>query len=237
MSKSKQVAPRFLTKLESDYLYIKQQYEKLAAFMEGKSSGEMHPDDDATIYEYGGLHLLLSIKQPMSQEKMKWLCEHIYRGEPAKNSIINFDRNVHYWNEESMSYGCGVCIVELLGGIGECFDINVDTRLKMRIYIGDGNAFMETTSDEGKVYYFELNEFSMIYNEVNEPGYDMPMNEPANGPVNETDERVFVVFDRSRELSYFNRFPLHSTPEAMSIAKDEGSDESGSTSDTKEEVS
>ena len=123
MKESKKESPRFLAELESNYLYIKKQYEKLASLMEEKSSGEMHPDDDATVYEYGGLYSLMSIKQPMSQERMKWQCEHIYKQESAIDSSIHFERNIHFWDGEAFSYGCGVCDVEVLGGTSESFDM------------------------------------------------------------------------------------------------------------------
>ena len=240
MSKSQKVTPRFLTELESNYLYIKQQFERLAAFMEGKSSGEMHPDDDATVYEYGSLYSLLSIKQPMSQEQMKWRCERIEenrrKDKSPLDSFIDFERNVHLWNEAT-SYGCGICDIEVLGGISECFDINVDTRLKLHIYIGETDAYMKAKSDHGDVYYFELNRFSMLYNEINEPGADHPFSEPGNGPAREHGTGVIVVFDKSRKLSHTSEFLLPGFTDRVTTACDESPVVPESTAETKEDAS
>ena len=240
MSKSKQAAPRFLTELENNYLYIKKEYEQLAAFLEGKSSGEMHPDDDATVYEYGSLYSLMSIRQPASQEQMKYQCELIEnrcKSRSTTDSIIHFERNVHIWNLETTSYGCGVCVLEVLGGTSESFDINVDTRLKLSIYIGETSAYIRAESEQGSSHYFMLNKFSMLYNEVGEPGYDMPFTEPGNGPARETGKRIVVVFDRVRKLSYTSDFPFHGTPEEAPSTDCEDSDKAESTADIKEEAS
>jgi hypothetical protein len=245
MKKSKKGSPKFLTKLESDYLYIKRQYETLALQVDERTSGTMHHDEEGPVYEFGGLYSLLSIKQRRSQEMMKLCCERIEYNRRKNNSkvdsFIYFDRNLHLWTEAT-SYGCGMCILEyytgvdVIGGKHDCFDIDVGTRLYMRIYIGENEAYMRAESDLGDVYYFELNKFSMLYNEVDEPECAIHFTKSGNGDLWEVGRRVIVVFDRSRELSYISTFPMNDTPQIASLSGDDDSDKPEATADVKEEA-
>ena len=214
MKKSKKESPRFLAELESKHPYVKKEYERLAAFIEGKPSGDMHPEDDAPVLEYGMLSTLMSTKQSLLQDNMGLICEDIKKNVCSVGSVIHFERNAHRWGMETASYGRGICELTALcnntdrPNITDCFDIDVDTRLKLSIYIGAEYAFMKVTSDKGNVYYYELDKFNLLYNEVGEPGYTVPFDEPRNGPATETGMRVIVLFDKSKKLS-FTRACLH----------------------------
>ena len=237
MKKIKKASP-IVTHFENNYLYIKNLYERLESLIEGKTSKASHPDD-ATVYEYGGLYSLLSIKQPESQKRMEALCEKIIEKndqQPSEEcSIIHFDRNFHTFNFKVYSYGCGVCVLKPLGGVSDCFDINTDTRLKVRIYIDFCGAYLRAESDHGDVFYFELSEFGMLYREVEGPDTSMPCTEKGE-PTKETGEGVFVVYDKSKGLSFTSEFDILNPSLDASMFNGEECEKAESTS-ANEEVS
>ena len=239
MKKEKKVSPRFLTALERKYLYIRKQYERLEFFVENKTTKAEHPADDAPYYEYGGLYNLLSIKQPESQERMEASCTQIENennNEPSeKCAVIRFDRNILSFGGEGYSLGCGVCELKTSSGISDCFDINVDTRLKLTIYISLIGAYMKAESDHGDVYYFQLSEFRMLHREIEESG--VPCTGQGECPVVETGVGAYIVYDRSERISYACEVNFNEGSVVESMPCEEGSENVKATADAKEEAS
>ena len=129
--------------------------------------------------EWASLSDLRRIKQLLTQEQMKAICQSIADGMHANKSynlpdsvIIHFEDGTLEWHE--MMYMLDDSVIETeffsldpLESRLESFVHCAKDKIKGTIYIGDDHgspqAFLKATGDDGNDYFFELTHFSMLY--------------------------------------------------------------------------
>lgn len=129
--------------------------------------------------EWASLSDLKRIKQLLTQEQMKAICQSIADGMDANKSynlpdsvIIHFEDGTLEWHK--MMYMLDDSVIEIeffsldpLESRLESFVHRFKDKIKGTIYIGDDHgsprAILKATGDDGSDYFFELTHFSMLY--------------------------------------------------------------------------
>lgn len=129
--------------------------------------------------EWESLSDLKEIKQLLTQEQMKAICQSIADGMHANKSynlpdsvIIHFEDGTLEWHD--MLYLLDDSVIEIeffsldpLESRLESFVHRSKDKIKGTIYIGDDHgspqAFLKATDNDGNDYFFELTHFSMLY--------------------------------------------------------------------------
>lgn len=129
--------------------------------------------------EWASLSDLKGIKQLLTQEQMKAICQSIADGMHANKSynlpdsvIIHFEDGTLEWHE--MMYMLDDSVIEIeffsldpVESRLESFIHRFKDKIKGTIYIGDDHgsprAILKATDDDGSDYFFELSHFSMLY--------------------------------------------------------------------------
>lgn len=129
--------------------------------------------------EWASLSNLKGIKQLLTQEQMKAICQSIADGMHANKSynlpdsvIIHFEDGTLEWHE--MMYMLDDSVIEIeffsldpVESRLESFIHRFKDKIKGTIYIGDDHgsprAILKATDDDGSDYFFELSHFSMLY--------------------------------------------------------------------------
>ena len=129
--------------------------------------------------EWTGLSGLKGMKQLLTQEQMKAICQSIADGihdsksyNIPDNVIIRFEDGTLEWHE--MMYMLGDSVIEIeffsldpLESRLESFVHRFKDKIKGTIYIGDDHgsprAILKATGDDGNDYFLELTHFSMLY--------------------------------------------------------------------------
>lgn len=129
--------------------------------------------------EWASLSDLKRIKQLLTQEQMKAICQSIADGMDANKSynlpdsvIIHFEDGTLEWHK--MMYMLDDSVIEIeffsldpLESRLESFVHRFKDKIKGTIYIGGDHgsprAILKATGDDGSDYFFELTHFSMLY--------------------------------------------------------------------------
>ena len=129
--------------------------------------------------EWASLSDLKEIKQLLTQEQMKTICQSIANDMHANKSynlpdsvIIHFEDGTLEWHE--MMYMLDDSVIEIeffsldpVESRLESFIHRFKDKIKGTIYIGDDHgsprAILKATGDDGSDYFFELSHFSMLY--------------------------------------------------------------------------
>ena len=129
--------------------------------------------------EWASLSDLKEIKQLLTQEQMKTICQSIANDMHANKSynlpdsvIIHFEEGTLEWHE--MMYMLDDSVIEIeffsldpVESRLESFIHRFKDKIKGTIYIGDDHgsprAILKATDDDGSDYFFELSHFSMLY--------------------------------------------------------------------------
>lgn len=129
--------------------------------------------------KWASLSDLKGIKQLLTQEQMKAICQSIADGMHANKSynlpdsvIIHFEDGTLEWHE--MMYMLDDSVIEIeffsldpVESRLESFIHRFKDKIKGTIYIGDDHgsprAILKATDDDGSDYFFELSHFSMLY--------------------------------------------------------------------------
>ena len=129
--------------------------------------------------EWASLSDLKEIKQLLTQEQMKTICQSIANDMHANKSynlpdsvIIHFEDGTLEWHE--MMYMLDDSVIEIeffsldpVESRLESFIHRFKDKIKGTIYIGDDHgsprAILKATDDDGSDYFFELSHFSMLY--------------------------------------------------------------------------
>lgn len=129
--------------------------------------------------EWASFSDLRRIKQLLTQEQMKAICQSIADGMHANKSynlpdsvIIHFEDGTLEWHE--MMYMLDDSVIETeffsldpLESRLESFVHRFKDKIKGTIYIGDDHgsprAILKAAGDDGSDYFFELTHFSMLY--------------------------------------------------------------------------
>ena len=129
--------------------------------------------------EWTGLSDLKRIKQLLTQDQMKAICQSIANSVSSNKSytcpesvIICFEDGTLHWHE--MMYMLDDSVIEIeffsmesLESRPESFVHRLEDKIKGTIYSGeDGGsprAILKATGDDGNDYFFELSHFSMLY--------------------------------------------------------------------------
>lgn len=137
--------------------------------------------DEATgeAREWTSLSDLKRIKQLLTQERMKEICQSIVNDMnssksdiPPKSVIIDFEKENLQWHD--MLYTLDDSVIEIEFFSMDPLESRLDSfvhrskdKIKGTIYIGDDHgspqAFLKATGDDGNDYFFELTHFSMLY--------------------------------------------------------------------------
>lgn len=129
--------------------------------------------------EWTSLSDLKRIKQLLTQERMKEICQSIVNDMnssksdiPPKSVIIDFEKENLQWHD--MLYTLDDSVIEIEFFSMDPLESRLDSfvhrskdKIKGTIYIGDDHgspqAFLKATGDDGNDYFFELTHFSMLY--------------------------------------------------------------------------
>lgn len=175
--------------------------------------------------EWASLSDLKGIKQLLTQEQMKAICQSIADGMHANKSynlpdsvIIHFEDGTLEWHE--MMYMLDDSVIEIEFFSLDPFESRLESfvhrfkdKIKGTIYIGDDHgsprAILKATDDDGSDYFFELSHFSMLYlldrdNEVYGEEAGSENVEPApvqsSGVDNEKEEKAAPVDDLNPDM-------------------------------------
>lgn len=131
------------------------------------------------VREWASLSDLKEIKQLLTQEQMKTICQSIANDMHANKSynlpdsvIIHFEDGILEWHE--MMYMLDDSVIEIEFFSLDPFESRLESfvhrskdKIKGTIYIGDDHgsprAILKATGDDGSDYFFELAHFSMLY--------------------------------------------------------------------------
>lgn len=160
--------------------------------------------------EWASLSDLKGIKQLLTQEQMKAICQSIADGMHANKSynlpdsvIIHFEDGTLEWHE--MMYMLDDSVIEIeffsldpVESRLESFIHRFKDKIKGTIYIGDDHgsprAILKATDDDGSDYFFELSHFSMLYlldrdNEALDKEAGSENVEPAPAQISDVDNK------------------------------------------------
>lgn len=126
----------------------------------------------AEVREWPGLSSLLTIEQPMTQDKMKSICHSISDDIRELNydyemAIIEFGEGFATINDGLYDLSNSVVNIEVVSVQEESYDFTLGDRLNATVYIhnkyGHYEALLEAIGPDGKNYYFELKHFSILF--------------------------------------------------------------------------
>ena len=156
--------------------YIISCFERSAIQFPIKGSSDETTDE---AREWASLSDLKRIKQLLTQDQMKAICQSIANSVSSNKSytcpesvIICFEDGTLHWHE--MMYMLDDSVIEIeffsmdpLESRLESFIHRFKDKIKGAIYIGDDHgsprAILKATGDDGSDYFFELSYFSMLY--------------------------------------------------------------------------
>ena len=128
------------------------------------------------VCEWPKLSSLRSLKQPLTPDQMRYVCNAIQSNTISdinaipkhKYTVIDFKEGSQTWDDQVFTLNNMTLGIKVLGGgVFESFDLSKDRRLDAAVYIRSeerrAEAFLRAKGIDGKEYYFELEEFSMLY--------------------------------------------------------------------------
>lgn len=215
MKKTIQKKVNFLVLQESRHRFIEDAFNQLVCQLASKGNQPGTECAPQQPREWPKLSLLRSLKQPFTQDQMRYACEVIQSNAISdinaipkhKYTVIDFKKGSQTWDEQIFTLNNMALGIKVLGGsVTENFDFYKGDRLDAVVYIRSegrsAEAFLKAKGADAKEYFLELEEFSMLYHTCDQQSGGLPVeDEKVTGEVG-----IFTLFNRKQNLLFITTY-------------------------------